>query len=255
MPEVQAGDLQVHYIERGKGEPIVLVHGNWSTSSWWEPVLERLPEGYRGIAYDMRGRGGTIGPDNRYTMPELATDLRDFVDALGLDSFHLVGLSLGSAVAMQFVLESPERVKSLTVVSPAWVDGMPRAYNIPASQRALKANKTLYASALKSMAPTAPEDEFWQRLVDEGHKQTLKASMRNLPALRKWKPGDRLRETGVRAVVINGALDPLTGGANAQRAAQVLGARHVVMEGIGHAPVVEAPDKFVALLMENVQGA
>jgi len=252
MPFVEAGDLRVHYIERGEGEPIVLIHGNWATSSWWEPVLERIPSGYRGLAYDVRGRGKTEGPDHNYTLPEMAADLRAFLDALGLDRVHLVGHSLGSAIGMQFVLESPERVRTFTAVAPAWVDGMPEAYNVPAGQQAIKADRNLFANALKALAPTVPDDEYWQRLVAEGHGQRMEAALRNLPALVAWKPGNSLRETGVPSLVIDGDRDLLTGGDNARRAAEALGARRVTLQGTGHSPIIEAPGEFVRLLLEHI---
>jgi pimeloyl-ACP methyl ester carboxylesterase len=252
MPFVKAGDLNVYYIEQGQGEPVLFVHGNWVTNTSWLPVLDLLPAGLRGIAPDMRGRGKTEGPDSGYTIPELAQDLRAFADALGLDRFHLVAHSLGSAVAMQFALESPERVLSLTVPAPAWVDGMPEAYNMPAAQQAIKDNKELFAGALKMMMPSLPEGDLWQRLVDEGHEQRIEATMANLPALLEWKPGDSLRETGVPTLVISGAHDALTGGDNARRAAQALGAEEIVMPGVGHSPNVEAPNRFVELLVEHI---
>ncbi|HMA35782.1 MAG TPA: alpha/beta fold hydrolase [Chloroflexia bacterium] len=249
MATIAAGDLQVHYREHGSGTPVLLIHGNWASSAWWEPVLARLPSGWRGLAPDLRGRGQTTGPDSGYTLPELAADLWAFADALGLDRVHLVGHSLGSAVAMQALLDAPPRVASLTAIAPAWVDGMPAAYNVPASQQALKADRALFAEALKALAPTAPADAFWERLVAEGHEQRLTATLANLPALVAWQPGDRLGETGVPALVIDGELDPLTGGANAERAAAALRARHVVLPGIGHSPIIEAPDQTVALLV------
>ena len=256
MPFVQAGDLDVYYHEAGSGAPVVLVHGNWATSSWWEPVLARLPAAgggaLRGLAYDLRGRGRTTGPDSDYTMPAMAADLRAFCDALGLDAVHLVGHSLGSAVAMQFMLESPERVRSLLAVAPAWVDGMPAAYNVPASQEALAADPALRARSLRALAPTAPDDAYWARLVAESRSQRLTAALRNLPALVAWQPGDRLRAAGVRALVVSGDRDPLTGGAPAVRAAAALGARHVVLPGVGHSPPIEAPDAFVALLVDHL---
>jgi len=253
MPFVRAGDLNVHYLEQGAGMPIVFVHGNWGSAAWWEPVLARLPAGYHGIAPDVRGRGQTEGPDSDYTMPSLAADLRAFADALELDRFHLVGHSLGTAIAMQFALDNPQRVRTLTVVAPAWVDGMPEMLNNPTGQEALKANKALFGQALKALAPAAPADAYWQRLVDEGHEQRLVAALRNVPACLNWKPGDRLRESGVPALVIDGAQDILTGGANAERAAAALGARHVVMPDVGHSPNIEAPDAFVALLLEHIK--
>ena len=252
MPYVNTDNLKIYYLEKGEGAPIVLIHGNWATSSWWEPVLVRLPAGYRGIAPDLRGRGKTEGADSGYTMPEMAADLRALCDALGLGTVHLVGHSLGSAVAMQFALESGERVRSLIVVAPAWVDGMPEAYNIPAGQEAIKADAALFAQVLKPLAPAAPDDDYWQRLLAEGHKQRIEAALRNLPALVAWKPGDALRALGHRSLVVSGALDPLTGGANAERAAAALGARHVVLEGVGHSPVIEAPDLLVRLMLEHI---
>lgn len=256
MPQLDTGDLKTYYIEHGDpaGEPIILIHGNWATSSWWEPVLDRLPPGYRGVAYDMRGRGKTEGPDNDYTMEEMAADLRALLDALGIERAHLVGHSLGSAVAMQFALENPERVMTLTAIAPAWVDGMPAAYNMPAGQQMLKADRIFFATALKATAPTVPDDAYWQRLVSEGYEQSLEAALRNLPALVAWSPGDRLVVISVPALIINGALDVLTGGENAERAASALGARHVVMEGVGHSPNIEAPDQLMPLLMGHVSG-
>ncbi|MDQ4076012.1 MAG: alpha/beta hydrolase [Chloroflexota bacterium] len=255
MPTVEADDLKVHYLEEGEGEPIVFVHGNWSTSSWWEPVLERLPEGYRGIAYDVRGRGRTEGPDSEYTMPELAADLAALADALDLDRFHLVGHSLGSAIAMQFALEYPDRVRSLTVIAPAWVDGMPDAYNVPAGQEAIKADKSLFEQALKPLAPTVEEGEFWRRLVDEGFEQRLTAALKNLDALSNWKPGDQLREIGAPTLVISGELDALTGAENAVRAIEALGAEHRVIDKVGHSPNIEAPEAFVGLLVAHISRA
>jgi pimeloyl-ACP methyl ester carboxylesterase len=255
MPYAKAGDLNVYYREKGEGEPVVFVHGNWVTSLEWEPVLSRLPEGFHGIAPDLRGRGKTEGPDNDYTMPEMAADLLHFVDAVGLEKFHLVAHSLGSAVAMQFVLDHPQRVRTFTVVSPAWVDGMPAAYNNPEAQVALKSNKALFAQALKAQAPAAPDNAFWREVVEEGFEQRVEAAVRNLPALVAWKPGDRLKETAVPALVISGTLDPLTGGANAVRAAEALNAQNIVLEGVGHSPNIEIPDRFIELVMENISRA
>jgi pimeloyl-ACP methyl ester carboxylesterase len=252
MPFIKAGDLNVYYIEQGEGEPVVFVHGNWVTNSTWLPVLERLPEGFRGIAPDVRGRGKTEGPHTSYAIPALAQDLRTFVDALALDRFHLVGHSLGSAITMQFALESPERLLSLTVLSPAWVDGMPEAYNAPAAQQALTDNKEIYAGALKMMMPTLSEGDLWQRLVGEGHGQRIEATMGNLTALLEWKPGDSLRQIGVPTLVISGEMDALTGGVNAHRAAQALAAEEVVMPGVGHSPNVEVPGSFVELLVGHI---
>jgi len=253
MPFVKAGDLNTYYIDEGEGEGelIVFIHGNWTTSSSWLPVLDRMPEDWLGIAYDVRGRGRTEGPDNNYTMPELAADLHYFVDALGLGKFHLVGHSLGSAIAMQFALDYPERIESVVVVAPAWVDGMPEILNQPDGQRAIKADKNLYGQALRMMMPTIKDEQLYRRLVDEGHEQRLEATLRNIPALINWKPGERLGEIPVPVLVIVGEMDQLTG-ASSGRAAEVLKGALVVLPGVGHSPNIEVPDKFVELLIGHI---
>ena len=257
MPNIHAGDLDVHYLEAGdpRGAPVVLVHGNWATSSWWEPVLARMPAGYRAFAYDVRGRGGTTGPDSSYAIDALAADLLTFATAVGADRFHLVGHSLGGAIALQAALDAPDRVRSVAAIAPAWVDGAPAAYNQPDRQRQLADDIAFFGGALKALAPTVPDDEFWKRLVREGHTQRIDATLRNLDALEAWTPGDRLATIRPPKVVIAGALDPLTGGATAARAAEALGTPLVTLDGVGHSPIIEVPDRIVALLARLWSGA
>jgi pimeloyl-ACP methyl ester carboxylesterase len=252
MPVVRAGDLDVSYRETGRGTPLVLVHGNWATNSWWEPTLARLPAGRRGIAPDMRGRGGTRGPDNEYSIPSLAEDLRAFADAIGLERFDLVGHSLGSCVAMQFALAHGERLRSLTVVSPGWIDGMPGAYAIPERQRQLRDDPAFFGLALRAIIPGAPDDEFWQRLLRDGREQTLAAALALLPALTEWAPGDAVGRISVPRTVISGELDLFTGGPNATRVANALGCELVTMPKVGHGPMIEAPDAFAATLFSRL---
>lgn len=248
MSTVQAGDLEVFWVERGEGVPVVLIHGNWSTSSWWEPTLERVPPGLRTIAYDLRGRGQTRGPDSDYTIPSLAADLAAFADALKLDRFHVVGHSLGSAVAMEFALQQPARLRSLVAVAPAWIDGMPRRFHSPEHQRLLAADRALLGRALKVLAPACEPGPFWERIVDEGYQQRIEAALLNLDALIAWAPGDRLRTTGVPAVVLSGDRDVLLGPELPRRVAEALLARHEILEGVGHCPVIEDPERFATTL-------
>lgn len=252
MPVIRAGGLDVHYLDRGNGTPVVLVHGNWATSSWWEPVLARLPQGVRAVAPDLRGRGKTTGGADDHRIAAYAADLRAFADALGLGRFVLVGHSLGSAVALEFALMWPERLTSLVVVSPAWIDGMPQAYAVPDRQRHLKADPAFLRAALRAIVPGAPEDALWDRLAAEGSAQAIEAALGLIPALLEWRPGDRVGTIAVPRVVISGALDLFTGGPNAERVAQALGCELITMEGVGHGPMLEAPDEFANLLWRAV---
>jgi pimeloyl-ACP methyl ester carboxylesterase len=253
MAFVRAGDLNVHFIEAGAGEPVLFVHGNWASAGWWEPALERLPAGYRGVAPDLRGRGRTEGPDSDYSVPSLAADILAFAAALGLGRFHLVGHSLGAAVAMQLALDAPDSVATLTLIAPPWADGLPEELNLPERQAMLKEQPELFAQAIRAMAPTAPDDERWRRLVAEGHAQRLAAALGNLAALRAWRPGDGLAAISAPALVIGGALDPLVTPAAVERTAAAIGVTPLLLGHVGHSVNLEDPDQFMELLTRQLR--
>ena len=249
MTTVKAGDLDVFYLEAGSGTPVVLVHGNWGSSTWWEPVLARLPKGRRALAPDLRGRGRTRGQDNEYSVPSMAADVLAFADALRLERFDLVGHSLGSCIAMEIALTHPERLRSLVVVSPGWIDGMPGAYAVPERQKQLKDDPAFRAAALRAIVP-GKDDDLWRRLLDDAGMQTLPAAYALLPALTEWKPGDALGRVTIPRVVIVGANDAFTGGPNAVRVAQALRCELITMPDVAHGPMIEAPDTFAKILFE-----
>ncbi|MDI1483310.1 alpha/beta fold hydrolase [Polyangium sp. y55x31] len=251
MPSLQAGSLTIHWSTRGdeRGEPVVFVHGNWTTSLFWRPVLDRLPARYRAVAPDLRGRGQSRTEEHDYSVPRLAEDLVVLMDALGLSSAHLVGHSLGTAVVLELALSARARARSLTLVAPAWPDGMPRAYHLPERQRLAQENIAIFGAAFRAIAPTAPDDAFFQELLTESHGQRPEATMATLDALCDWAPGDKLRAlAGVPALVVGGERDMLSTREVGARTADLLGARHEILPGVGHSPNLEAPDTLVALL-------
>lgn len=251
MPFVKAGDLETFHLDAGSGTPLVLIHGNWGSSTWWEPVLERLPKGRRALAPDLRGRGQSRGPDTDYGIASMANDVLAFADALGLGQFDLVGHSLGSCVAMEIALAHPERLRSLVVVSPGWIDGMPGVYAIPERQKQLKDDPAFLAMALRAIVPGA-DDELWRKLLRDASEQRLEAALSLLPALTEWKPGDAVGMINVPRVVISGALDVFTGGPNAVRVSQALGCELITMPKVAHGPMIEAPDAFARILWEHL---
>lgn len=118
---VQTPRLKVHIREAGSGPvPIVLLHGNCSSSVFYEDLMLALGDEYHTIAPDLRGYGDTepLPVDATRGCGDWADDLAALVDTLGLDRFHLAGWSMGGGVAMQYVMGHPERVLSLTLIAP-----------------------------------------------------------------------------------------------------------------------------------------
>jgi pimeloyl-ACP methyl ester carboxylesterase len=108
---------------RGRtGPPVLFVHGNVSSSLFWQPTMLALPGGYRALAVDLRGFGDTDPEpvDATRGLGDYADDLAATIGALGLDRAHLVGWSMGGGVLMQYLADRPgeHRAASVTLVDP-----------------------------------------------------------------------------------------------------------------------------------------
>ncbi|WP_247002175.1 alpha/beta hydrolase [Halosolutus gelatinilyticus] len=120
---VETDRLETHYLEAGTddGPPVVFLHGNVSSSRFFEDTLVDLPETHRGIAPDMRGYGDseTKPVDATNGLGDFAADLRTFLAAIEVDDpVTLVGWSNGGGAAMRYAIDHPEAVDSLVLVNP-----------------------------------------------------------------------------------------------------------------------------------------
>ncbi|MFN2199552.1 MAG: alpha/beta hydrolase [Anaerolineales bacterium] len=103
------------------GVPVLFIHGNTSSATWWEVSLATLPEGFRGIAPDQRGFGDADPAekiDAERGMGDLADDIIALLDHLQIPRAHIVGNSLGGMVVWQLLADHPERFFSATLVNP-----------------------------------------------------------------------------------------------------------------------------------------
>ncbi len=121
---VETPRLATHLLEGGpeSGIPVLFLHGNVSSSVFFEDTLAALPDRFRGLAPDLRGFGGSEAKplDATRGLRDFSEDLEALVGALALDErgFHLVGWSVGGTIAMQYAIDRPERVASLAMIDP-----------------------------------------------------------------------------------------------------------------------------------------
>ncbi|MCA1030965.1 alpha/beta hydrolase [Bacillus timonensis] len=114
------------YREREGGtKPILLIHGNMTSSKHWDVVLEGMPEEYKLFAVDLRGFGASTYNQPVCSMKDFAYDLKLFVDEIGLQDFTMVGWSTGGGVAMQFVVDYPSVCKKLILLASLSTRGYP----------------------------------------------------------------------------------------------------------------------------------
>jgi pimeloyl-ACP methyl ester carboxylesterase len=103
------------------GIPVLFLHGNASSATYWEETMTALPAGYRGIAPDQRGYGGADRSkkiDATRGMGDFADDAVALLDTLGIDKAHVVGHSMGGSVIWRMMMDYPQRILTVTLAAP-----------------------------------------------------------------------------------------------------------------------------------------
>lgn len=114
------------YLEKGSGDNIlILIHGNLSSSVYYKPLIDRLPEDIHVYALDLRGFGDSTYHSPFNSLKELATDLKLFMTALKIEKAHIAGWSLGGGVAMEFAAIHQSSVNKLILINSTTHKGYP----------------------------------------------------------------------------------------------------------------------------------
>ena len=115
---VDIGGRNLRYLERGTGVPVLLLHGFGADLNSWMFTQPALAETHRTIALDLPGHGGSTKDAGPWDVPALSQSVVALLDALDVPKAHLVGHSLGGAIALATALGHPARVASLTLICP-----------------------------------------------------------------------------------------------------------------------------------------
>lgn len=125
-------DIEHHFIEKGQGQPLVLLHGNGENCDYFKGQIDAFATSFHVYALDTRGHGQTPRGSAPFTIRQFADDLLAFLDARGIDKADLLGFSDGGNIAMVFAMKYPERVGRL-ILDGANLDakGVKRSIQIP----------------------------------------------------------------------------------------------------------------------------
>ena len=120
MPTVDAGGTELHYARAGEGEPLLLIQDMSATHlAWGRPFLAELEKSFDCIVFDNRGMGLSGEAELPFTIADLAADAHGLLDALEIESAHVLGISMGGAIAQELALAHPDRVRTLTLGPPS----------------------------------------------------------------------------------------------------------------------------------------
>jgi 3-oxoadipate enol-lactonase len=244
---------------------VVLVHGLGYGRWGWGPVVQPLADRFRVVLMDNRGIGASDVPPGPYTAAEMAADVLAVLDAEGIRAAHVVGTSLGGMIAQELCLASPERVDRLVLVGST--PGGETAFPIPEPTRQLIA-----------AMPLLPQDVAIRRAVENALGPRTVAErpevVERILALRRAEPQDPAgwraqaaagttyeggsRLAGIRAptLIVHGTEDAVVDPRNAGLLGNLIpGARVVLLEGAGHLPFWEQPERFVCLVSDFLEGS
>jgi branched-chain amino acid transport system permease protein len=252
---VKTNTGNIHYAKRGNGSiRVVLVHGNFASARFFEPLMEKIPPAeFTVYALDLPNFGFSDELVGDVSIDKYATALQDFVDALSIDNFILLGHSLGGAVAMGYAVRNPNKLRKLVLVDPAPVYGMPSydesAYKIIDVYRK---NPDMIKRALMMNAPTYDNEKFFDRIAADALRIAKKAFIGNAKALSSYNYTSQVANLEIPVVVVYGDKDVILDYESMKKTADSFkNAKLVVLKGIGHSPVVEAQDKIIEILQEK----
>lgn len=265
MPDVIVRDgTRIHYQRFGRhdGEPVVLIQGLGADSSSW--LLQRFPFGkqYRCVAPDNRGAGRSDVPPGPYDLEVMADDVLSVMDAEGIDSAHIVGVSMGGILAQILGVRHPERVRSLVLSCTA-------CHHHPWRRQLLEewaeAARTVGMSAflgdgLRWIVGSRSMRRFWPAMRLFGpiaFDISADAFVAQIEAILAMDDALRheLDTIAVPTLVIVGSQDVLTPLADSEElTAHIAGARLAVVRGGAHGFMVEKAGVYNATILEFLDG-
>lgn len=255
MPTLQTNGIELYYETTGQGESLLLLHGLGSRGEDWAFQVPAFAQAYRVLTVDLRGHGRSARPPGPYSLPQMAADGIGLLDGLGIESTHVIGLSMGGMIAFQLAVDRPERIRSMVIVNsgPALV-ARTGAEWLQIRQRLILAR--LFGPAQtgkflsKRLFPKPEQADLRDQFIDQWAVNDKKAYLAVIQALVGWSVVDRVQQIGCPVLVISGDRDYTPLSRKQEYTALIPGAKLLVIEDSGHATPVDQPDKFNACVFE-----
>lgn len=245
MPELGANGLTIHYTTEGEGPPLVLLHAATSSATEdWAAQRPVLRQHYTLYLPDARGHASTRwDTDQGWSHAMLLEDAVAFVDALGLDRFHVAGLSMGAGTALGLAITRPERVRS-AVIAATGVDKEPRASvarRLMDPER-IEQNEPAWAGSMARRHDPVQGPGAWKKLL---------AAIRDDIIAQPAPSPEALRRARLPILLAYGDRDPWVPLEQALKLRRQLPDAHLfVSPGVGHVVVAEKASLFNQVMVQ-----
>jgi pimeloyl-ACP methyl ester carboxylesterase len=243
----------------GTGIPIVLIHGFGAALDWWDEIAPALAAERKVIRLDLIGHGGTEAPSSGYSIERQAALVKGVLDKLGVERVAAIGHSMGGEVVTELAEAHPELIEKMVLI-----DTPPKTENAakPGSQSVPLWDELMWRfispeDFRKALAQRfAPGFQVPDKFVADLEQLTYRAFTsahgggvdfeKKKPVFERLSSLDKVPPL----LVITGAQDPLVTPEKAKLYERVPGAKVTTIEGAGHSPMVEKPEKTLELIKE-----
>lgn len=257
MPELELAGGHIHYQDSGTDVPIVEVHGYTGNLNNWTALNTQLESSWRTIALDLpgHGRSGVRMQAQDYDLDTLAQSVLEFAQALGIGPFYLMGHSMGGTVAQHFAVAHADRLRGLVLVDTAAT--MPKLTRMEDRRRLVELARdegmeAVFEAQLQGMQLSQRLQEN-PELIDAWRQEFLLTSREAYVycaiAIAQRRPLiDELAKLDLPTLIVAGEFDEPFLEPSRVLHETIAGSRLEIMEGCNHAPFVEKPAEFAAVL-------
>jgi 3-oxoadipate enol-lactonase len=243
------------------GESVLLINGLGSPSTTWYRLVRRLTPRFRVLTFDNRGVGRTGVPLGPYPVSAMAADAAAVLDAAGVDSAHVVGLSMGGLIAQELALEDAGRVRTLVLAAthrgiphleqpePTVLEAMTSAGELPPPERDAALATLLYARQ-------TPRIEIDRDFAARRYPTDPAGYRNQLTGVLAWERAAELARIKVPTLVLHGTADRIVPPSNgAALAAAIPSARLHLLEGAGHALFTDREESAATAVTDFFENA
>jgi 3-oxoadipate enol-lactonase len=264
MPRMRANGQDLYYEVHGEGEPLLCVMGLAADTLAWLPQLSGFAARHQTVIFDNRDVGQSSMAEGSYEIRDMAQDALALADGLELDSFHLLGVSMGGAIAQEIALAAPERVRTLTLAvtfarGGAWARKLSELWG--ARVRHMSREERVDELMLLTMSEAWFEDSGaveWLRgmMLQNPHPQPADAFARQLSAASRHDARDRLDSLTMPVHVIAAEHDILVYAWKAEEVAELIpGSKLTVLDGAPHGITLERAEEFNKVVLDFIAEA
>jgi len=252
----EVNGTRIYYEMIGEGDALVLIHSGYTDLRLWDDQFELFGKHFKVIRYDIRGFGRSNKPSKPFSHFE---DLKELLNHLGIDKVHLVGVSMGGSIAIDFTLQYPDSVEYL-VLSGSSLNGYLYANDEASSQRNLAGMSIVkrdenFDQSVEFML----DNPMWrqsnlktrQRLKNMFMDTSLEWVLDDLVQIAKPHASERLFEIRKRTLLIVGTEDSLPIiEIGSVLESGITSAKKVTVNGTGHLPNLDKPEEFNKIVLD-----